>query len=393
MALQTHEAVDLGVSLARALSYVKTWKGKSVVVKFGGSVLAGEDQGTLIEDLVLLKGAGVDPVLVHGGGPEITRLLERLGMESRFVNGLRVTDGETMEVVEMVLGGRTNKAIVSMLARAGGRAVGVSGKDGKVFQARRLAAHHRGRRLPRDDPEGAGLSRRARRRRPHGAHHRRGTPSRPARRVVHGGGRRHDARSRSAEGWRRTTMNTQTALELSERYLMTTYRRIPVAFAHGQGVRLTDLEGKQYLDFIAGIAVSALGHNHPAVTAAIQAQAARLLHVSNFYLVPEQAILAQWLAAHSACARAFFCNSGAEANEAAIKLTRKYWRKKGASRYEIIVAQGSFHGRTLAALAATSQPKYQQDFQPLPPGFVTVPFNDLGALRGAVTANTAAVMF
>lgn len=139
MALQTHEAVDLGASLARALAYVNAWKRKSVVVKFGGSVLAGEDQGTLIEDLVLLKGAGVDPVLVHGGGPEITRLLERLGMESRFVHGLRVTDDETMDVVEMVLGGRANKAIVSMLARAGGQAVGVSGKDGKVFQARRLA--------------------------------------------------------------------------------------------------------------------------------------------------------------------------------------------------------------------------------------------------------------
>jgi len=139
MALQSHEAVDLGASLARALSYVNAWKRKSVVVKFGGSVLAAEDQGTLIEDLVLLKGAGVDPVLVHGGGPEITRLLERLGLESRFVNGLRVTDGETMDVVEMVLGGRANKAIVSMLARAGGQAVGVSGKDGNVFQARRLA--------------------------------------------------------------------------------------------------------------------------------------------------------------------------------------------------------------------------------------------------------------
>ncbi len=139
MALQTHEATDLGRSLARALSYVNAWKGRSVVVKFGGSVLAGEDQGTLIQDLVLLKGAGVDPVLVHGGGPEITRLLERLGMESRFVNGLRVTDAETMEAVEMVLGGRANKAIVSMIARAGGRAVGVSGKDGQVFQARQLA--------------------------------------------------------------------------------------------------------------------------------------------------------------------------------------------------------------------------------------------------------------
>ena len=187
-------------------------------------------------------------------------------------------------------------------------------------------------------------------------------------------------------------MNTRTALDLTEQYLMTTYRRAPVAFAHGQGLRLTDLEGRQYLDFIAGIAVSVLGHNHPALTAAIQAQAARLLHVSNLYLVPEQARLAQWLVKHSTCTRAFFCNSGAEANEAAIKLARKYWRAKGASRYEIIVARGSFHGRTLAALAATAQPKYQQDFQPLPPGFVTVPFNDIQALRSAITADTAAVM-
>jgi len=139
MALQTHEVVDLGSSLARALQYVNAWKRKPVVVKLGGSVLAGEDQGTLIEDLVLLKGAGVDPVLVHGGGPEITRILERFGKESRFVNGLRVTDDETMEVVEMVLAGRANKAIVSMIARAGGTAVGISGKDGKVFQAHRLA--------------------------------------------------------------------------------------------------------------------------------------------------------------------------------------------------------------------------------------------------------------
>ncbi len=188
------------------------------------------------------------------------------------------------------------------------------------------------------------------------------------------------------------TMSSQTARELTERYLMATYRRIPVAFAHGEGVRLTDLEGKQYLDFIAGIAVSSLGHNHPAVTSAIQTQAARLLHVSNLYLVPEQAHLAQWLVEHSAGDRAFFCNSGAEANEAAIKLVRKYWRARGSSRHEIIVAHGSFHGRTLAALAATAQPKYQQDFKPLPPGFVTVLFNDIGALRDAVTANTAAVM-
>jgi len=188
------------------------------------------------------------------------------------------------------------------------------------------------------------------------------------------------------------TMTTQTARELTERYLMATYRRIPVAFAHGDGVRLTDLEGKHYLDFIAGIAVSALGHNHPALTSAIRTQAGRLLHVSNLYLVPEQADLARWLVEHSAGDRAFFCNSGAEANEAAIKLVRKYWRARGSARHEIIVAHGSFHGRTLAALAATAQPKYQADFRPLPPGFVTVPFNDVGAVRQAVTADTAAVM-
>jgi len=138
MTLLTSDAVDLGTSLARALQYVNAWKGKTVVVKFGGSVLSLDDRGTVAEDLVLLKGVGVNPVLVHGGGPEITRLLERLGKESRFVNGLRVTDAETMEVVEMVLAGRANKALVSMIARSGGSAVGISGKDGGVFQARQL---------------------------------------------------------------------------------------------------------------------------------------------------------------------------------------------------------------------------------------------------------------
>jgi len=138
MAIQTSAAIDLGGSLARALQYVNAWKGKTVVVKFGGSVMSAEDQGTVVDDLVLLKGAGVHPVLVHGGGPEITRMLERLGKESRFVDGLRVTDAETMEVVEMVLAGRANKALVSMITQVGGSAVGISGKDGKVFQARQL---------------------------------------------------------------------------------------------------------------------------------------------------------------------------------------------------------------------------------------------------------------
>ncbi|HEX9246431.1 MAG TPA: acetylglutamate kinase [bacterium] len=128
---------EQGLVIAQGLRYVNAWKGKTVVVKFGGSVLDANGGGTLVQDLVLLKGAGIHPVLVHGGGPEITRVLERLGKESKFVEGLRVTDAETMDVVEMVLAGRTNKAIVSMIIREGGQAVGLSGKDGRMLVARK----------------------------------------------------------------------------------------------------------------------------------------------------------------------------------------------------------------------------------------------------------------
>ncbi|MDR7556161.1 MAG: acetylornithine transaminase [Armatimonadota bacterium] len=187
-------------------------------------------------------------------------------------------------------------------------------------------------------------------------------------------------------------MTTDEVLELSRRYLLPTYRRAPVAFASGQGVWLEDLEGRRYLDFVGGIAVSALGHNHPALVAALCAQAARVIHVSNLFHIAEQARLAQWLVEHSCADRAWFCNSGAEANEAAIKLARKWGRQDGRGRYEIIVAQQSFHGRTMGTLAATMQPKYQEPFAPLLPGFVAVPFNDPDALPAATTERTVAVM-
>jgi acetylglutamate kinase len=131
------EAVLAGGVIAQGLGYVNAWKGKTVVVKFGGSVLDAIGRSTIAEDLALLKGAGIDPVLVHGGGPEITRMLERLGKPSTFVHGLRVTDAETMEVVEMVLAGRANKSLVSAITQAGGRAVGLSGKDGRMLLARK----------------------------------------------------------------------------------------------------------------------------------------------------------------------------------------------------------------------------------------------------------------
>jgi acetylglutamate kinase len=133
----TGEAALAGGVIAQGLRYVNAWKGRTVVVKFGGSVLDVAGRSTIAEDLVLLKGAGIDAVLVHGGGPEITRMLERLGKPSTFVHGLRVTDAETMEVVEMVLAGRANKSLVSAITQAGGRAVGLSGKDGRMLLARK----------------------------------------------------------------------------------------------------------------------------------------------------------------------------------------------------------------------------------------------------------------
>jgi acetylglutamate kinase len=134
------EAVLAGGVIAQGLRYVNAWKGKTVVVKFGGSVLDVAGRSTIAEDLVLLKGAGIDAVLVHGGGPEITRMLERLGKPSTFVQGLRVTDDETMDVVEMVLAGRANKSLVSAITQAGGQAVGLSGKDGRMLLARKYQA-------------------------------------------------------------------------------------------------------------------------------------------------------------------------------------------------------------------------------------------------------------
>jgi acetylglutamate kinase len=130
-------ASEQGAIIAQGLRYVNAWKGKTAVVKFGGSILEMSQAGTLAQDLVLLKGAGINPVLVHGGGPEITRVLERLGKTSTFVQGLRVTDAETMDVVEMVLAGRANKALVSLIIQQGGQAVGVSGKDARMLVARR----------------------------------------------------------------------------------------------------------------------------------------------------------------------------------------------------------------------------------------------------------------
>lgn len=178
--------------------------------------------------------------------------------------------------------------------------------------------------------------------------------------------------------------------------LMDTYARWPVAFARGEGSWLFTGSGEPYLDLAGGIAVTVLGHAHPAVTRAVARQAASLIHCSNLYEIPLQEALAVRLAGLTGLARAFFCNSGAEANEAAIKLARRHaWIQGGPARLMIITLSGSFHGRTLGALSATAQPRYQEGFGPLVPGFTSVPPGDLDALAAALRRHrgeTCAVM-
>jgi predicted acetylornithine/succinylornithine family transaminase len=174
--------------------------------------------------------------------------------------------------------------------------------------------------------------------------------------------------------------------------VMNTYARFPVTLVRGEGARVWDDEGNEYLDFIAGIAVNTLGHAHPALTRALAAQAGVMLHCSNLFHIPKQQQLAQKLCALCGLDAAFFCNSGAEANEAAIKLARKYFYDQGSPRRAVITAMQSFHGRTLQTLAATGQDKVKAGFDPLPPGFVHVPLNDLQALQQAVNEQTAAIL-
>jgi len=182
-------------------------------------------------------------------------------------------------------------------------------------------------------------------------------------------------------------------MERASAHLLQNYRQQPVVVERGLGARVWDVDGKSYLDLLGGIATCALGHCHPEVVAAVKAQADKLWHISNvFYSLP-QIELAEKLTSASGLERAFFCNSGAEANEALFKLARKVSKDRGhPGRFEIICFENSFHGRTLATVAATGQPKYHQGFEPLPSGFLHVPYGDLEAVRGAVTAKTAAVI-
>lgn len=180
---------------------------------------------------------------------------------------------------------------------------------------------------------------------------------------------------------------------LDKTYYFNTFgERIPLAFTHGKGVFLYDTEGKKYMDLLGGIAVNSVGHGNSRLVKAITSQAKKLIHCSNLYYIPTQAELAEALVKKTFANRVFFCSSGAEANEGAIKLARAYYYKKGGARKKIISAVSSFHGRTLAAVTATGQPKYSIPFSPLPEGFVHVPYNDINAIKQQIDTDTCAVL-
>ncbi|MHB8074639.1 acetylornithine transaminase [Desulfosporosinus fructosivorans] len=187
-------------------------------------------------------------------------------------------------------------------------------------------------------------------------------------------------------------LSSEEIIERGKNAVMNTYGRLPMTIVKGDGAWVWDTEEKRYLDFLTGLAVNSLGHSHPAIVRAVQEQAKEIMHTSNLYWIPNQVALAERLVENSFADKVFFCNSGAEANEAAFKLARKYAKKNfGVHKYEVVTLENSFHGRTLATLTLTGQTKYQEGFDPLPVGCSYAKLNDLESLKAKVNINTAAV--
>src|SRR5207302_836082 len=253
----------------------------------------------------------------------------------------------------------------------------------RSVQGGRASAHRQGRGHRGHDSEAGGLPARTGRRAAR-SHRRRPDQARPAPGAVHRVWHRNDGHAVSSV--------TKSIPELADRYLVQTGRRLPVTFVRGRGCLVYDDAGNEYLDLVAGIAVNLLGHAHPEVAAAVAQQAKTLIHTSNLYFTQPQVELARRLVELSFPSRVFFCNSGAEANETAIKLARKWGARNRDGAFQIITTLGSFHGRTLATVTAGGQPKYSDPFKPLPDGFMHVPYNDLDAIKAATSTRTVAVM-
>jgi acetylornithine/N-succinyldiaminopimelate aminotransferase len=472
-------------TLAAALPWLKRYHGKVVVVKYGGNAMTDDVlKRAFAEDIAFLRFAGFKPVIVHGGGPQISAMLDRLGIESEFRGGLRVTSPEAMDVVRMVLVGQVQRELVGLINDHGPLAVGLSGEDAGLFTAvpastvvdgeevdlgqvgevtsvrpeavrdlidagripvvssvapdghgavynvnadtaaaalavalgaekllvltdveglyldwpdpeEVIGEISRGpRRDPprpgqRHDPEDGRLpeggpgrrTARDRRRRPRAALR--------AARALHRRGHRHPgaARRRDQDPQGQGDRPVSTYQDRYAGALMNTFGAPKLVLTRGTGAHVWDEDGKEYVDFLGGIAVNALGHAHPALVHAVTEQLGTLGHISNFFASKPQIELAErLLSLLGSPGKVFFANSGTEANEAAFKLTRR------TGRTHLVAMEGSFHGRTLGALALTSKAAYRTPFEPLPGDITFVPYGDADALAAAVTDDTAAIV-
>jgi len=465
-------AASKALTLVEALPWLERFRGSLVVVKYGGNAMVDDDlKKAFAQDVAFLRYAGLRPVVVHGGGPQIASMLGRLGLESEFKGGLRVTTPEVMEVVRMVLTGSVGRELVGLLNQHGPLAVGLSGEDAGLLGAR--IRHHTdasgevvdlglvgdvvsvnpsaltdildaGRIpvvstiAPDLDTEGQVLNVNADTAAAAiavalGAHKLvvltdvegvyADWPDRDSvlsaitvsdaddllRRVDAGMVPKLEACIRAVRGGvpqahviavpPLPTAQRQDSLpargshadELLARYraaLVPVFGVPQTVLSHGDGCYVVDVDGKRYLDLLGGIAVNTLGHGHPALVEAITKQASQVMHISNFFTSEPQVELAEKLLEICGAPQGsgvFFANSGAEAIEAAIKLSRRTGRTK------LIAAEGSFHGRSTGALALTHKHAYREPFAPLIASVTHIPLNDESALRAAVTANVAAV--
>ena len=450
--------------LTAALPYIKSYVGKIVVIKYGGNAMINEDlKQQVMQDIVLLWLIGVKVVLVHGGGPEISEMMEKLGKQPEFINGLRVTDKETVDIVQMVLAGKVNKSLVALLGLHGGKAMGISGMDGGLIEAavkdERLGYVGEITKVNISpvtdllekgyipvvstvgcDKEGntyningdtaaafiagaLGAERLIMMTDIAGILRDKNDPStlipeisiseaeklyrdgvisggmipkvncciealrRGVENVVVMDGRvphsiLMELLTDEGAGTMFTKARDLSVKEKDQNYILGTYNRFPVVFTHGKGSKLWDENGKEYIDLGSGIGVTSFGIADEKWTEAVSGQASRLQHTSNLYYTEPCAVLAEKLCEKTGMSKVFFSNSGAEANECAIKAARKYAaEKKGADYFTIATLKNSFHGRTLTTLAATGQDHYHELFNPLTPGFISVDPTDIFELE------------
>ena len=461
--------------LTQALPYIKRYTGKTVVIKYGGNAMIDEKlKAQVMEDIVLLWLIGVKIVLVHGGGPEISELMNKLGKKPEFIDGLRVTDKETVDIVQMVLAGKVNKTLVNLLEMNGGKAIGLSGMDGKLIEATfkdekfgyvgeitkvhidpitdilekgyipvvstlgcdnqgntfningdTAAAHIAGalgaERLimmtdiagilkDKNDPSSLipeiSISEAE-------TLYKEGVISdgmipkvncciealrAGVKNVVVMDGRvphsiLMELLTNEGAGTMFTEKRDMTIKEKDAGYIAGTYNRFPIVLSHGKGSLVWDENNKEYIDMGSGIGVTSFGFADDKWQAAVNNQAAKLQHASNLYYTEPCAVLAEKLCEKTGMSKVFFSNSGAEANECAIKAARKYAaEKKGPDCSTIITLKNSFHGRTLSTLAATGQDHYHELYQPLTPGFVNVDAENIYEIEAVGAAHKVAAI-